>query len=179
MRVRPPSSRSEAPAIRGLFDSVPLTWSGLFAPAAVATDVRQNRMQPRRRLQVSETAKDIVRGFFTSLNDGDFDTAFRHVSDDVEWWVPGELPFSGTKTKAEYLVVVEAIRGGFPGGLQFTVTNLIAEGDQVAAEVSSLGEHASGRTYANRYHFLFTLRGGVIVAVKEYMDTQHLAQLIA
>jgi hypothetical protein len=34
------------------------------------------------------------------------------MSDDVKWWVPGDLPFSGTKTKAEYLQIVGSIQRG-------------------------------------------------------------------
>ena len=35
------------------------------------------------------------------FSDGEIDQAFSLVNDDVSWWVPGDLPFSGTKTKAE------------------------------------------------------------------------------
>ena len=52
--------------------------------------------------------------FFEEFSRGDIDAAFAMVSDDVRWWVPGDLPFSGTKSKAEYLQVVGAIQQGFP-----------------------------------------------------------------
>jgi hypothetical protein len=35
------------------------------------------------------------------FSDGEIDQAFSLVNDDVSWRVPGDLPFSGTKTKAE------------------------------------------------------------------------------
>jgi hypothetical protein len=38
------------------------------------------------------------------------DPAFALVSDDVSWWVPGDLPFSGTKTKEQYMQVVGSIQ---------------------------------------------------------------------
>jgi ketosteroid isomerase-like protein len=31
--------------------------------------------------------------------------------------------------------------------------------------------HQNGRTYHNQYHFLFILRDGKIVRMKEYLDT--------
>ena len=96
----------------------------------------------------------------------------------ASWWVAGELPFSGTKTKAEYLQVVAAIKSGFPKGLHLTVLSMVAEGDMVAAEVASEGEHVNGRSYRNKYHFLIKVKNGQMVEVKEYMDTQHLYQLI-
>lgn len=123
--------------------------------------------------------KHVVQSFFDRFNEGDTAGAFALVSDAVSWWVPGTLPFSGTKTKAEYLEVVGAIRRGFPNGFRLDVSSMIAEGDKVASEVASTGEHVNGKSYRNRYHFLFVVRDGAIVDVKEYMDTLHLAQLLA
>ena len=120
----------------------------------------------------------VVEAFFADLNQGRTDEAFARVADEVEWWVPGTLPFSGTKTKDEYMDVVAMIATTFPQGLAFEVRGLTAEGDRVAAEVVSLGQHTSGRTYNNHYHFLFILRAGLIVAVREYMDTLHLHDLV-
>ena len=122
--------------------------------------------------------KQVVADFFEDFSRGEIDSAFDLVRDDVSWWVPGDLPFSGTKTKAEYMQVVGNIQRGFPGGLRLEPTSMIAEGDRVAVEVESHGEHANGRIYANHYHFLITLEDGRIAEVKEYMDTLHLFQLI-
>jgi ketosteroid isomerase-like protein len=118
--------------------------------------------------------------------------AFEVVSDDVAWWVPDDtkpdgsrLPFAGTKSKAVYRdQVVRPIQSGFnspdPGDrLHFAVVSVLAEGDQVAAEVESDGLHVSGKRYANRYHFRFRIERGSIVEVKEYMDTLHLGWLIS
>lgn len=126
--------------------------------------------------------KSVVRTFFEKLTAGATDEAFQVVADDVVWWVPGRLPFSGTKDKAGYMVIVGRIRSGFPqdkGGLRFQVMGLVGEGDKVAAEVESDGVHTSGRRYQNKYHFLFTVQGGRVTAVKEYMDTLHLFDLIS
>jgi ketosteroid isomerase-like protein len=128
----------------------------------------------------AETAnKSLVRQFFAILSTGDQDAAFELVDDQVQWWVPGALPFSGTKTKAQYRTVARTIQASFPAGFTLAVLSLIEEGDTVAAEVESHGQHVNGRTYNNKYHFLLKIRGARIVQVKEYMDTQHLAALIA
>ena len=122
--------------------------------------------------------KELVATFFELFSNGNIDDAFSMVSDTAVWWVPGDLPFSGTKSKTEYLQVVGAIQQGFPNGLQLNATSMIAEGDKVAVEVESNGEHANGRTYRNKYHFLIAIENGQIIHVKEYMDTLHLYQLI-
>jgi ketosteroid isomerase-like protein len=50
--------------------------------------------------------KEIVTRFFEHFSNGEIDQAFAMVSDDAKWWVPGDLPFSSTKSKLEYLQVV-------------------------------------------------------------------------
>jgi ketosteroid isomerase-like protein len=98
----------------------------------------------------------------------------------VKWWVPGTLPFSGTKSKAEYMGIVKRIQEGFPNGFKLNVTHMIGEDNIVAAEAESVGQHKNGMAYNNHYHFLFTLgKDGKITGVKEYMDTQHLAAVLA
>ncbi len=122
--------------------------------------------------------KEVVSEFFERFSNGRIDDAFALVGDDASWWEPGDLPFSGTKTKAEYLQIVGNIQRGFPSGLQLKATSMIAEGNKVAVEVESYGEHANGKRYTNKYHFLITIEAGKIIEVKEYMDTLHLFQLL-
>ena len=126
-----------------------------------------------------ENNKKVVADFFEQLNQGDFQRAFERVVPNVKWWIPGTLPFSGVKDKAGYMAIVDRIRSGFPTGLRFELKNLVAESHFVAAEVESLGKHANGKTYANKYHFLFQFSDGNVIAVKEYMDTLHLKELIS
>jgi ketosteroid isomerase-like protein len=122
--------------------------------------------------------KDAVARFFADISAGQIERAFSLVSDQARWWVPGELPFSGTKTKAEYLKVVAAIQAGFPTGFTLVPGQMTAEDDRVAVEVQSSGQHVSGKSYRNTYHFLITLEGGRFTQVREHMDTQHLAWLL-
>lgn len=123
--------------------------------------------------------KKIVESFFTLFSNGKIDDAFSLVSDDVQWWVPGTFPFSGTRTKGQYLNVVSNIRNGFPKGFKLIVKSMIAEGRVVAAEVESHGQHINGKEYKNLYHFLIKLNtDGKFIEVKEYMDTLHLYMLL-
>lgn len=122
--------------------------------------------------------KEIVKSFFEKVSNGRIAEAFELVDAHVNWWIPGTLPFSGNKTKEQYMQVVNAIGKGFPTGFSLSVISSIAEGNKVAAEVESVGNHVNGRHYNNKYHFLFEIENGKIVSVKEYMDTLHLFQLI-
>jgi ketosteroid isomerase-like protein len=123
--------------------------------------------------------RKLVERFFNAMSEGRADDAFALVAEDAKWWVPGTLPFSGTKSKSEYLGIVRRIEAGFPNGLRFEVKSTTAEGDRVAAEVESLGQHVNGRTYNNRYHFLIVIRNGQFVRISEYMDTLHLKDLLS
>lgn len=125
-----------------------------------------------------ERNKAVVKEFFDHISAGNIDRAFTLVGEDVKWWVPGTLPFSGTKSKAEYLRVVAAIQSGFPTGFKLVPGQMTAEDDRVAVEVESFGEHVSGKAYRNKYHFLIRLNDGRFADVREHMDTQHLEQLL-
>jgi ketosteroid isomerase-like protein len=97
---------------------------------------------------------------------------------DFEIWTAGELPISGTRTRAQALEGMRMIAELFPGGLDFTIVAMTAEGDRVAIEAESEGVHVSGKPYHNRYHFLIVVRDGKIVRFKEYMDTLHAAEVL-
>lgn len=104
------------------------------------------------------------------------------VPEDVNWWVPPGLPFAppdkpaGYK-KSEYVKKVLSNFTGFEPPMQLHVKHMVAEGDYVAAEVESVGNHKSGFQYRNKYHFLIKLQNGKFQTVKEYMDTLHLSGL--
>lgn len=123
--------------------------------------------------------RQVVNGFFESISAGKIDQAFAAVAEDVQWWVPEELPFSGTKNKQQYFAIVNRIQSGFPTGFKLLVKSMIVEGDRAAVEVESEGTHVNGKRYNNKYHFLIQVQDGKFVAVKEYMNTLHLARLLA
>ncbi|MEZ7996386.1 MAG: nuclear transport factor 2 family protein, partial [Halioglobus sp.] len=66
----------------------------------------------------------------------------------------------------------------FPNGLTFTILNMVGEGDKVAVEATSVGEHISGQTYSNEYHFLFEFQSGKLIRLKEYMDTERVTDVL-
>jgi len=150
----------------------------LFALVSLQGCATQGASRDKETQLMTEN-KELVSTFFRHFSAGEVDQAFAVVADDVRWWVPGDLPFSGTKNKAQYMQVVGSIQRGFPDGLSLDATAMIAEGNQVAVEVASNGNHANGKTYTNEYHFLITIEDGKMVEVKEYMDTLHLFQLIS
>lgn len=139
---------------------------------------RLRHLVTSRQARVASGNKLTVMSFFAQLSAGNSEQALAMVAGDVTWWVAGDLPLSGTKTKDQYRAHLAAISAEFPVGLIYTVGGLTTEDDRVAAEVVSTGIHLNGKPYANHHHFMFTVRDGQIAAVNEYVDTKHLHDFI-
>jgi uncharacterized protein len=120
-----------------------------------------------------EANKRLATEFFGKLSKNDLPGVSAMIAEDVVWWVAGGdlFPFSGTKSKSEFLKITSGILSVFPNGLTLAPTGMVAEGDAVAVEVDGHGITAKGRTYDNIYHFLLRFKNGKIIAAKEYMDT--------
>ena len=117
--------------------------------------------------------KTVAASFFEHLSNGDVNALMDLYAEDCTCWTAGTLPFSGTHPKAVVPAMVEGVHGVFPAGLKFSVQSMIAEGDCVSVEAQSTGEHVSGQTYHQHYHYVFVIREGKIHRIKEYFDTMH------
>ena len=94
------------------------------------------------------------------------------LTDDVSWWAPGQ----GTFSKETFRQMAAGFQPLLAGKFTMTVHGVTADGDRVAIEAESLAPLVSGKTYNNKYHFLFLFRDGKICQVKEYNDSLHAAQ---
>jgi ketosteroid isomerase-like protein len=121
-----------------------------------------------------EDNKAAVRAFFDTVNTHGLIAGVETLADDATWWAPGE-----TRSKAVMIERVASVGDIFAEPFQMTPGTMTAEGDRVAAEATSIGHLRNGSTYANTYHFLFTVRDGVITSVREHNDTRHAAEIFA
>ena len=90
----------------------------------------------------------------------------------------GNTLISGVFNREQILQSATGIFDVFPKGLTFTVLGMVAEGNKVAVEATSEGEHVSGQIYTNEYHFLFEFRGDKVLRLKEYMDTEQVTDVL-
>lgn len=129
-------------------------------------------------MSVTESNKAAVNSFFQALNNGDVEGVVASYSEDGTVQTMGNTLISGLSGREEISTAVKGIYDVFPQGLTFTPKDMVAEGDKVAVEAVSEGEHVSGQTYSNEYHFLFHFRDGKVVKLKEYMDTERVTDVL-
>lgn len=121
----------------------------------------------------SEDNKALIRRFMTAFSAGDVTGVLAMLDDEATWWVAGTMPISGTYSKEAFAKLLGGIGDSVTGPILLTPHAFTAEGNRVAVETESLAHTKTGRTYNNFYHFLFEIRNGKILRVKEYLDTMH------
>ncbi|WP_354637622.1 nuclear transport factor 2 family protein [Kitasatospora camelliae] len=126
--------------------------------------------------------RTVVTAYVTAVAEGDLDTVAASFAEDATWEYPGDLPIS--RVWSGRTAILEDFLGSAgalfapDGRPRITVTNVIADGEQVVAEWTSRGSSRHGHPYDNRCLGVFTVRDGRITAVREYTDTQHAARTL-
>ena len=126
----------------------------------------------------SDSNKTIVTQFFDALNRGDVAFIVDAYAADGCVQTMGNTLISGVFSREQVAASAGGIFEVFPNGLTFTILNMVGEGDKVAVEATSVGEHISGQTYSNEYHFLFEFQSGKLIRLKEYMDTERVTDVL-
>lgn len=125
--------------------------------------------------QTTEQNKGVVREFFRVFSTGNGAGILALMRDDATYWVSGSVQgFSGEKTKAQLADVLAGVGQVYLGGsLPLAPTTLIAEGELVFAEASGRAELKNGRVYEPRSAWVFRIEDGLIVEIREFIDTKH------
>lgn len=129
-------------------------------------------------MDTTDVNKSFVTDFFAAMNAGDADAIANSYADDGCVQTMGNTLISGVFNKEQITRSAGAIFDVFPQGLSFKILSMVAEGDKVAVEATSEGEHISGQIYSNEYHFLFEFRDGKLLRLKEYMDTERVTDVL-
>ena len=121
--------------------------------------------------------KELVQEFFNLLSSGS-NKYLDFYNNESVIWTAGENAIGGSRSKSEVVGFAKSVLDSFPEGITFSVVNLVAENDYVAAEVEGSAMHVSGKPYNNKYHFLLKIKDNEILELKEYMDTQLAAKVL-
>lgn len=122
--------------------------------------------------------KHVARAFFQALSGSDAVAVVSFYAEDGKVQIMGNTMISGVLDRSEIMNRTNRVLEAFPGGISFTIKTMTAEGDRVAIEAESSAIHASGKKFANKYHFLMRLRNGKIVKLTEYMDTELVTEVL-
>jgi ketosteroid isomerase-like protein len=124
------------------------------------------------------TPREVVVGFFDDMEQGRVAQAFARLAPDVIYHLIAPEPYGGVMDLAGISKVTEGVFARLAEPLKVTLHTIIAEGDCVAVEASSLARTKAGGVYNNHYFFLYKVRDGIIVEAKEYFDSAHYLTLI-
>jgi uncharacterized protein len=124
----------------------------------------------------------LVLRFFEVLSAGDLEAVRDLLHEEVTWKpqirdVPGAGVHRGKKGIVDDFL--KPIRGLFrPGDPKVVVDTIASKANLVIAEARGIGKIADGRDYDNLYAWAFDLKDGKILAIREYMDSHYVINLL-
>jgi ketosteroid isomerase-like protein len=123
-----------------------------------------------------EENKALVREYFRRVQAGD--PALPELfAEDVTWWAPQSSPLGGThRGRAAVLALMGKGVDLYQLPLRMEIEEVVAERDWVCVQLVIEAKTAAGLPYRNDYHFAFRVRDGRIAQVREYVDTQYVAE---
>ncbi|HEY2775195.1 MAG TPA: nuclear transport factor 2 family protein [Candidatus Binatia bacterium] len=119
--------------------------------------------------------KQVVRRYFAAVDAGDMQTITSLLDESASFWVPPSLPdgvvFRGRDNVLKLFTQSVGLYDT-SAGLTVQIHTLTADEDRVAAELQIRGRAAAGgEDYENWYHFLFRIRDGRIIEIREHLDS--------
>lgn len=124
--------------------------------------------------------KRVVSEIYAALEKGDMAPFGAACHPDYVWRIPGHCSWSKRfegqeNVRRELIAPLFAL---FANQYVARVINLVAEGDQVVAEVRGDVMTKAGGRYNNEYCFIFKFRDGKIIEIVEYCDTGLVEQML-
>ena len=134
--------------------------------------------------QGGETPNErLVRVFLETLSSGDLEALRPQIHPDGSWEATGKsIPGAGITRGRDKIIdeLLAPIRGMFePGDPKIKILRVFSRDEWVAAETEAYGKLKNGKSYENRYAWIFEIRDGLVYAVREYMDTGYILQQLA
>ncbi len=117
-------------------------------------------------------AKQVMTAFYTDFNAGRGQDAFARLAPDVKFELIAPPPVGGLYDRDGLgRFFGEVMAPAMQTPLQVKILGMVAEGDRVAIETEGSCVNVRGVPYNNRYHTLAVVRDGVIVEMREYLDS--------
>ena len=125
----------------------------------------------------------VVVGMLDALSRGDRVRAKAAFAPDATWQCPPSMPwppfYEGRDAIFDqYFAVDEELFETGVSEYDLEVLNTVAEGDQVAVEMRHRSVGVDGQPYETDHSLVYVVRDGLIVAVREYIDTLYLTRAL-
>ena len=122
----------------------------------------------------AEANKTTLKNMFAELAKGNGQALVDALDDDIEWTLTGTTSISNVyKGKQSVLEdFLAPIMEQMDGHMEITPDNFIADGDYVALQGRGKARTKSGVDYNNTYCWVYKFRGGKIISIVEYLDTE-------
>jgi ketosteroid isomerase-like protein len=117
--------------------------------------------------------KRIIRQLYDAYLRGDVGALLEGLADDLDWNVPGQVPFSGRKRGRDGMREFLGQIGEAVHTEQFEVFEILGDGDKVVV----LGREratvrGTGRSYETDFAHVWTLRDAKVSRGQVFADTQ-------
>jgi ketosteroid isomerase-like protein len=125
--------------------------------------------------------KRVVRRYLDALIAGD-DLAIRDsFTEDATWIVKNDLPLAGPWIGRE--VIVSDFLGQMaqrlePGSIRFEIGPMLVDGNTVVLEWIAHARTRAGERFEDACCGIFEIRDGRIAAVREYLDSRHVGDVL-
>jgi ketosteroid isomerase-like protein len=122
-----------------------------------------------------EANKQIVIKHFDLMQRGKYIEALVDFADDMIWWVAGSDNHGGSNSKQQLIdAYTHQLPSYFPNGFTQTMDFMFGEGDWVAVIGRNETERSGvGKRYSNEFAWVFQIKDGKVVMLREYFDTAH------
>jgi uncharacterized protein len=129
-------------------------------------------------MSIENENTQIVKDFFAAIDLGDKQTIRALTAEDIEWIVPGkDWPLAGTRRG--HAGVAEHFQK-YDGAMEISFAEareFVAQGDRVlVVGYAEWKIRATNKTFKDDWIFAITVRNGKVTNIREYVDTQALAQ---
>jgi ketosteroid isomerase-like protein len=124
--------------------------------------------------------KELMRGVFDALAEGDGRPFVEALADDVRWRIIGSTDWSGTWEGKQNVQakLLDPLFAQFATRYRNRAIRLIAEDDHVVIECRGDVTTKSGHPYRNTYCYVCRLEGGRVRELTEYCDTELLTRAL-
>ena len=119
--------------------------------------------------------EEVVLRYLELSNSGRGDEAEAMEHPEIRFWISGRLIMSGELKKSQHRKASANLFSTFPNGYRLHIKSVTSCAGRVVLEARGEGQLADGTTYSPDYCMVFELAGGLITAMREYIDTEYVS----